>query len=245
MSISEDRMILGQAYIRAVLSRGAIESSRLAATLLVSTSSSALELQTDIEARHRALIATALGRPMEGNDRLETLKQKIAANRAASLRAAVDTAALVAAHAMIDDVVYQCLRALFRATPLKCAHLVAKKKVDLGQIASTSYPDLVSQELLDLEQKYEEASLLKKFDSLLSVLKPDPHALDGPSGCFSRTDLERIDNLRHDLVHRSGPRELLSFQADLELLWQVLSAIWRLTEAAVAPEGLGLSWSGA
>jgi hypothetical protein len=63
---------------------------------------------------------------------------------------------------------------------------------------------------------------------LLSVLRPQPEEIRGEAYQFDRERLVRIDNLRHDVVHRSGLQPVPEIDDDIAYMEFIGFTFWML-----------------
>jgi hypothetical protein len=221
----EGPAIIARLFGRTVSSVSLVAGARRAAEVLLREGSEALRSEAEKASALSLQIIKSMGIP---GDRLngKFTADTVLEHQRGSLIAVIDSALLITMHAVVDDSMYQLLRAVFRETPERCEHLVSAKKVELSEVRRQAYLDLLKDKLMELENSLERASLLKKVDTLLSVLKPEPGSLNSDRYDFSREHLEELDQLRHDVVHGSGPRTLPTIQNDLEYLQFVLFTFW-------------------
>lgn len=125
-------------------------------------------------------------------------------------------------HAVLDDVLFQCCVASVRAAPLEWQSHVLNRKVALAEVQETDFQRLLESQLAKLLEALERESLLKKADSLLGILKPQPCELVGETHAYDRSRLESLDELRHSIVHRKGPQQIPTLNDDLSYLEFVL-----------------------
>lgn len=164
----------------------------------------------------------------------EEFQDHILRHQSSSLAAVIDSASLIATHALLDTVIHRLLQVVIRATPEKCEHFVTSRSVELSIVRDTPYSAILAEKLARFESSIERAPLLEKLDRLMSVLRPVAGSLDTESHRFSRDRIERLNNLRHDIVHRGGLRILPTLEDDLQYVQYVLHALWATT-ATSAP----------
>lgn len=223
--MSEGPKIIAKLLGQTMSSVSLIAGARRAIQVLLSEGGGALRAEAEKASRLSLQILETIGVP-QVQQKFNITAEAVVEHQSESLIAVVDSALLIAMHAVLDDSVHQLLRALFQEAPDRCEDLVARKKVDLGEVRAQDYMTLLKGQLADLENSLERSSLLKKVDTLLSVLKPEPGSLNTERYSFSRGRLEELDQLRHQLVHDSGPRTLPTIDEDLEYLQYVLFTLW-------------------
>lgn len=145
-----------------------------------------------------------------------------------SLTALLHSAALIATHTALDDGFWQLFRAIRRAAPRDCEDLASDKTVRLLEIRDAPYESLLDQKLEKVEEGLVKESMPKKLDRLLAILKPGRRELNGDSFVFSSDKIKRLDEMRHDLAHRLGPREVEDIKAHVEYLNLAGGQVWVL-----------------
>lgn len=224
--MSEAPIIVAEVFWRAMSSMSLIAGARRATEVLLRDGGDVLRNEARQSASASLQIAETLGVP-PGRLTREAVEQHIFGHQSESLAAVVDASLLITMHALLDDALFQLLRVAMRATPDKCKHFVASKKIDLSAARDKSYPELLADKLVEYEGKtLERASLLEKVDHLLGVLRPEAGSLNTETNTFSRDRLKELDELRHNLVHGTGPRTLPTLKEDLDYLQYVLFTFW-------------------
>lgn len=115
----------------------------------------------------------------------------------------VETASLVFAHSIIDAIALDCLRVTTIAEPDRWARRLAERKVSLCEAREKPYPNLLAEAIGKLLEEADTWSLPKKVSRLFEVCKPPPNWNPGLKRyTFDPIELERIDGIRHEYVHR-------------------------------------------
>jgi hypothetical protein len=141
---------------------------------------------------------------------------KAVQHQRSSLLDTVDAASLVFMHSMLEDLVYECLQISMQQRPERWDHRLARKKIELRDIQSSSY-EAIREGLLDRELKrIKKAPLLENVDCLLEVAQPDQLSHEGYT--YDRSRLESIDRRRHLIVHESGPTPVPDIAEELQYL---------------------------
>jgi predicted house-cleaning noncanonical NTP pyrophosphatase (MazG superfamily) len=233
--MNEASSIVAQVFWQAMSSLSLIAGAHRAAQVLLKEGSEVLFGEAVRSADLSLHVAQSFGVPPERLTR-EDVEKHIFGHQSKSLSAVIDASLLITMHALLDDALYQLLRAAMIATPEKCEHFVSSKKIDLAMAKDKNYAQLLADKLTEFERSLSRASLLEKVDHLLSVVRPEAGSLNTDVQTFSRERLEQLDNFRHDLVHGSGPREIPSIREDLEYLQYVLFTLW--AKVALSAPGL-------
>lgn len=136
-----------------------------------------------------------------------------------SARAAIDGASLVFAHSVLDDCAWSYLRVSSLAKPADWEPLIIEKKVSLAECYVKSQ-DTIRKEMIQekLEQLGNE-SLLKKLDLLFQLCKPPRGFAPINYYTYDRNRLKRIDDTRHQIVHRNGMgKPVVKIDDDLDFI---------------------------
>ena len=160
-------------------------------------------------------------RVLRGNPSIEVLQEMSAAaakRSAADTRGALDSASLIFAHTIIDDAAYQYCRVSALANPTDWEPDTKRRKVSLEELrimgADAVFREALDKRLKDLERE----ALLTKVDLLFAKCRPGEE-IHTPSFRFQRSELERLDDLRHQIVHgREFGNEIPTIDADLYYL---------------------------
>lgn len=125
---------------------------------------------------------------------------------------AVDAAALVFAHSIVDSMTYEYCRVSATARPSDWEDRLANKTVALGEAKQKPYDQLLREKLEAHLQELERASLLQKADRILAICQPPPGWLPKELKKvyeYNRDLLKMVDELRHKIVH--GPSNVGAF----------------------------------
>lgn len=116
-------------------------------------------------------------------------------------RASVDAASLVFAHSVLEANVSDYLRVTALVAPKDWAEEVCKKQVSLGEVQEASFDKLFGDSLEKRLEQLERESLLKKTGVLFARCKPPAKWSPMADYQFDSERLEKLDRLRHDIVH--------------------------------------------
>lgn len=156
-----------------------------------------------------------------------TRRQKIRVS--ASLRGTMDSACLVFMHALVDDSIQKLCVASMYASPESWKKYVKKRTVSIEDMENADYEVHLQQQLFRYAAELERDSLIKKIDALLGVVDLKTQSLNLHTFRFDRDRLESIDSLRHDIVHKDGPRRIENVGRTILYLQQVVARLWLLT----------------
>ena len=120
----------------------------------------------------------------------------------ANVKTATAAAALVFMHSAYENAVFDLIKWLVIYDPESWVKFIDQKKVAFEKVRSTSLPDIRDELFTDWLKAVEKESLPKKVERALAALKP---ALVGElieDFKFDLKELEKIDQLRHDVTHK-------------------------------------------
>lgn len=146
---------------------------------------------------------------------IKAMTQLAAGNFERSLNAA----SLVFAHSILDSALHDCLRIMAMASIDSWMPFVEGKKIALSEVQSKSRTAILKEAVEAEIERLERESLLKKVDRLFQLCKPKKQVYLTNGFRFDRDKLERLDKLRHDIVHAPGEHhEFPDLTSDLEFL---------------------------
>lgn len=153
----------------------------------------------------------------EGHD--STLIKAMTEGAVGCFEQSLNSAALVFAHSILDSALHDCLWISAFSAPQDWMEYVAKKNIPLSELETKSPAEhlkvAVSIELDRLERE----SLLKKVDRLFQLCKPKKQTYLTNGFRFDRGRLEKLDALRHAIVHAPGRlRQFPELADDLDFL---------------------------
>jgi hypothetical protein len=122
-----------------------------------------------------------------------------------SFSVAVDAASLVFAHSILDDAAFQYCRVTAIVSPSSWEPFVLEKQVKLRETRDSNYESLLKQKVEGYLGKLERESLVTKSQKLFEICKPKPDFKPIREFSYDSNRLERLDQLRHDIVHGAGP----------------------------------------
>jgi hypothetical protein len=119
-----------------------------------------------------------------------------------SAKAAVDAAALIYAHAILDAVAFKLCSISMARDPAAWSNEVQRKQVRMADVLSSPLEKIRKQVLETYLAQLERDSLLSKCDLLFRIVKPKSTRGVKKKYRYSRERLAALDLLRHDLVHK-------------------------------------------
>lgn len=121
--------------------------------------------------------------------------------------AAINAAALIYSHAILEDVLVRLCEISIKRDPQSWLVIISDRKVSIKDAMSKSVDDVKADALKRFLKDFERFTLLDKCRTLLTVLQPKTCRRIVPKYKFSLPRLEQLDWLRHDMVHRTKFRE--------------------------------------
>ncbi|MCL5102939.1 MAG: hypothetical protein M1133_02325 [Armatimonadetes bacterium] len=122
---------------------------------------------------------------------------------------AIDAASLVFAHSVLDEVVYQFCLASAAACPSDWETPLLKKQIALVEMKGKSFDDVLKGRLkIYLEKELSTFSMPEKARRLFAACKPADDWVPQDLArvyTYDRERLEKLDNLRHKVVHGLAP----------------------------------------
>lgn len=123
-----------------------------------------------------------------------------------SFKLSVDAASLKLAHSFADEALTLMCKASVAAEPASWLHHVKDKTFKIRELGRNGSKAVEERALNQFAASLSHESLPKKCDFLLKVCKPKREDLHPPGYSYSRERIERLDKLRHNLIHESAPR---------------------------------------
>jgi len=118
-----------------------------------------------------------------------------------NFRQTLHGATLVFAHSILDAAMFDCVRICAIAAPQEWGTFLGSRKVPLSEVATTPYADLLQRAIDGDLIRLERESLLAKVDRVFQICRPEKTEYLTNGFRFDRDRLQRLDNLRHDVVH--------------------------------------------
>lgn len=195
-------------------------------------------------------IAEAMAKAMPGNKFSEFLPNHIeetAAQGLSNLYETVYDSALVFGHAILDDVLNQCLALAGELKPDFFLEKIALKKIDIRELRGIGLQSAIQNQLQKYFKSTERDSIVDKFDTLWSVCKPTEPLKIIEQFVFNREKVIDIDELRHSIVHSTKLRTVSYADLDYFRLASMF-AIGMLKHAGIKMSvqdliySLGINW---
>jgi hypothetical protein len=117
--------------------------------------------------------------------------------------AALNAAALIYSHAILEDVLVRICRLSMKRDSKPWLATINDRKVALGDAITKSVDDVKADALARYAKDFERFTLLDKCQTLLGVLRPKTCRRIVPKYSFSIPKLDQLDSLRHEMVHRT------------------------------------------
>lgn len=136
---------------------------------------------------------------------IEGMGKSMANNQLSMFKAAVDAASLVFAHSIVDSAALDFLRVTAAHNHLDWMPFIEQKQISISALKGITYDDIVKDKVFQYIDSLDRQPLLTKVDRLFHICKPEPNFEPMNDYKFDRDRLEKLDCLRHDIVHGSGP----------------------------------------
>lgn len=130
---------------------------------------------------------------------------------------AVDSASIVLGHSILDSNAYEFCFLIADISPLDWEEVVKGRKPPLSDIKGKSYDELLREIVRShIEKDVERQSITEKVQRIMERCYSSFPVLGDYK--YEITTLQRIDNLRNDIVHGSGPVAVANCESDLSFL---------------------------
>jgi hypothetical protein len=135
--------------------------------------------------------------------------------------AAVDAASIVFVHSAVDAAVSDLCRVTYLIDPIRWRPFIENQKVALSEVASRSSDDLWSEKLDAHLAALDKESIRKRAERLFAICKPSKPFEAIANFTYDVNVVERLDKLRQDIIHGSGPNSIPNCVAELDYLVKV------------------------
>jgi hypothetical protein len=119
-----------------------------------------------------------------------------------SANATISSAAIVFAHSIADDILFDLCKLVSDIEPAPWIDICQQRKVSLADVCNNTSDEIIRSILEEYFVQLKRESLMKKADLFLRALKPGLDEED-ITRRFNRQELARIDAVRHECVHDS------------------------------------------
>jgi len=116
-------------------------------------------------------------------------------------RSSMDAASLVFAHSLLDGAALDYCRVTTMVDRSAWEEILKARQVPLHEIKARPFPELVQRQIDDYFETLERESLFRKIDLVYRVCQPKPKTETIKGYRFDRERLEKLDRLRHDIIH--------------------------------------------
>jgi hypothetical protein len=151
--------------------------------------------------------------------------KRLAEDKIALARSAIDSASVVIIHAALDEAVNDYLLLIARAEPTLWEAHISKETVPMKTIQQTPYVDLLLKKALDAAKGFGHQSLKKKVEWILGRCYQNDCTLSPPEFRFDVDRLKKFDDLRHEVAHGSICATVANMDEVLLFLWQTLLSL--------------------
>jgi len=151
--------------------------------------------------------------------------QRLAEDKIALARSAIDSASVVIVHAAIDEAVNDYLLLIAKAEPALWEEEVSEKTVPMKTIRLTKYSELLQEKCLAAAKGLMHQSLPNKVEWVLTACYRNDCTLSPPEFRFDVDRLRKFDALRHEVAHGSTCATVANMDEVLLFLWQTLLSL--------------------
>jgi hypothetical protein len=116
-------------------------------------------------------------------------------------QASVDAASLIFAHSVLDGVALDYCRVTALAEPGAWGQILKDRPVTLEEAKGRPFEEMLQKHLERYLDQLERESLFRKIDVIYRICQPAPNAETIRGYTFDRGRLERLDRLRHEIIH--------------------------------------------
>jgi hypothetical protein len=181
-------------------------------------------LQTQAEVAHRNFVIDSVAKnQVEFVHFDQTLAKSAADFLLTASYSALDAAALIFHHSILDGAVFDYCRVTAMASPQDWAQDLKETRIALSEIQNSTYEQILRNKLNDRLARLERESLPEKINRLFSRCQP-PSGYSPITGyAFDAEKIEKFDLQRHQIVHGNAiDKPLTLFQATEENLFYLL-----------------------
>jgi len=137
-----------------------------------------------------------------GADKLST---ELAQKQIESYRIAIDSSSIILAHSALEAAAFDYFRVIEIVAPLEdLEKYVIKKQISLEELKASNYSDLMRQKIHKFVDDLDGKALLEKIDKLFEICQPPSRYSSIEGYVYDRNKVERLDKLRHEIVHGDG-----------------------------------------
>lgn len=140
---------------------------------------------------------------------VEALGTKMTQDQIGNYKASVDAASLIFAHSVIDNAALNYCRCCALVNPRDWEQFVEKKKVAIEDIKGLSTDEILAKKVHEYISSLDRESLVLKADRLFQVCRPSAGFAPLHNYTYDRDRLLKLDEMRHDIVHKSSSVPML------------------------------------
>lgn len=150
-----------------------------------------------------------------------------------TFRRSVDIASIVFMHSTLDAAISELCHVAAEIRPSDWEPFIERQQLPLASVKGTNYDALLQEKLAAHLQSLERSGLLKRADTLFQICKSPPGFSPLKNYAYDRDEVERLDLLRHRLVHAASPRESLhNVEETLEFFLRTGMFFWLMLNHA-------------
>ena len=128
---------------------------------------------------------------------------KMAQDQLSNYMASVDAASLVFAHSIIDSAALSYCRCCALTNHNDWEKFIEKKQISVGDVKTSTIDEIIKNKVLQYIDSLDRESLLFKVDRLFQVCQPHTGFSPLHNYVYDRERLRQLDEMRHEIVHKS------------------------------------------
>lgn len=135
---------------------------------------------------------------------LTGISKKLITKNLNSYQASIDASSIILAHSALDCAAIDYCRVVKLIAPTDWERFIQNRKTPLSDLKQFIYEEILNEKLEKYLEELDHQSLLKKIDKLFQLCQPNSDFSPIFNYTFDRDKLEKIDEIRNDIVHGKG-----------------------------------------
>ncbi|MCG8539442.1 MAG: hypothetical protein MJA82_05820 [Clostridia bacterium] len=135
---------------------------------------------------------------------LSGVESSITSNQISTFDMTIDATSIVFMHSALDAAVTDLCYLTAKVSPDDWFKYMKRKKASLEEVKDNIFQKVYIEKLDEHLQKIDRESLTDRTSILFALCKPPANFFIKQSYNFKKSELEKIDNIRHEIVHGTG-----------------------------------------